>query len=43
MYTYLLHGRRRLSGLVLLDSGAAAAGDAVDQAEKPVLELGGEV
>ena len=40
----LLHGRRRrrLGGL-LADPGAAAAGDTVDEAEKPILELGGEV
>jgi hypothetical protein len=43
MYTNLLRGRRRLRGLgIILDSGAAAAGDAVDEAEEPVLELGGE-
>lgn len=40
----LLHGRRRrrLGGL-LLDPGAAAAGNPVDKAEEPILELGGEV
>ena len=39
-YTYLLHGRCRFGGLgCILDSGTAAAGDTVGEAEEPVLEL----
>ena len=41
--TYLLHGRRRFGGLGVLGSGAAAVGDAVDEAEEPVLELNRQV